>query len=300
VVALQPMTTFVSSGVNPDAAFDALIGLVLWLCVRTLVRGLSWRRAGALIVLMAAASLVKGTTLLFLPAVAFALLYPVWRERAAVERAVTARRAGAVLAGCAAIGGVVLVVSRGGSGQVDHWIPQSFAELREFGSYLINFYLPVRPPFIRDFPVLRTFPLYSVWIKTSWGAFGWLETRYPDSVFPFFALITVATFGGGLYAVWRRVARVPWAVVAFFLLMLIPLALGLHWLEYRELVTLKYGIRIQGRYLLPLMPIAGVALAAALSLLGERRRATAVGLVVGGMAALQLVSLGLVAGRFYA
>ena len=300
VVALQPMTTFVSSGVNPDAAFDAAIGLVLWLCVRTIVRGLAWRRAGALLLLMVAASLVKGTALLFLPAIAFALLVPVWRERAQVARGVTARRAAGVLGGCAVIGGLVLVVSRGGSGQVDHWIPQTFAELREFGSYLLNFYLPARPPLIRDFPVLRTFPLYSVWIKTSWAAFGWLEVRFPDAVYPFFALITAAAFGGGLVAIWRRVARIPWTVVAYFVLMLIPLAVGLHWLEYRELITLKYGIRIQGRYLLPLMPVAGVAVAAALSLLRPRAREIAAGLVIGGMAALQLASLAILAGRFYA
>jgi 4-amino-4-deoxy-L-arabinose transferase-like glycosyltransferase len=300
VVALQPMTTFVSSGVNPDAAFDALIGLVLWLCVRTLVRGLEWRRAAAILALMVAACLVKGTTLLFLPGVAFALLVPIWRERSRAARAAVVRQAALVLGGAAVIGGLVLVVSRGGSGQVDHWIPQSFAEFREFCSYLINFYLPKRPPFIRDFPVLRTFPLYSVWIKTSWGAFGWLETRFPDAVYPFFALITAGAFGGGLVAIWRRVVRIPWVVVAFFALMLVPLALGLHWLEYRELITLRYGIRIQGRYLLPLMPVAGVAVAAALSLLRPRLREVAAGLVVGGMAALQLVSLGIVAGRFYA
>ena len=300
VVALQPMTTFVSSGVNPDAAFDALIGLVLWLCVRTLMRGIDWGRAGALLALMLAASLVKGTALLFLPGVAFAMLYPIWRERSRADRAAIARRAAIVLGGCVLIGIEVLVVSRGGSGQVDHWIPQSFAELREFGSYLINFYLPARPPFIRDFPVLRTFPLYSVWIKTSWGAFGWLETRFPDAVYPFFALITLGAFGGAAVAIWRKVVRIPWSVVAFFALMLIPLALGLHWLEYREMITLKYGIRIQGRYLLPLMPIAGVAVAAALSLLRPRAREIAVGLVVGGMAALQLVSIAILAGRFYA
>jgi hypothetical protein len=148
--------------------------------------------------------------------------------------------------------------------------------------------------------VLRTFPLYSVWIKTSWGAFGWLETRFSDVVYPFFALITAGAFGGGLVAIWRGVVRIPWVVVAFFVLMLVPLALGLHWLEYRELITLRYGIRIQGRYLLPLMPVAGVAVAAALSLLRPRLREIAAGLVVGGMAALQLVSLAIVAGRFYA
>src|SRR5438270_3394852 len=47
VVALSPMTTFLSSAWNPDAAFDALIGLVIWLSVRTLLRGLAVTRAAA-------------------------------------------------------------------------------------------------------------------------------------------------------------------------------------------------------------------------------------------------------------
>lgn len=299
VVGLQPMTTFVSSGVNPDAMFYALIGLVLWLSVRTIQRGLAWRRALGLVVAMLLAALVKGTALLFLPAVAFALLVPLWRERSRQPRATLVRRAAAVGAGCVVVVAVALAGARGGGGQVDYAFPQSLAMFREFIAYLLNWYLPFKPPFVRDFPVLRTFSPYSIWIKTSWGSFGWLETKFPDVVYPFFALITLGTFGGGLLAIRRRTARIPWVVVGFFLLMLIPLALGLHWLEYREQVTLKYGIRIQGRYLLPLMPIAGVAVAAALTLLRDARRRVAAGLVVGGMAVLQLFSFAIVAGRFY-
>jgi hypothetical protein len=48
-----------------------------------------------------------------------------------------------------------------------------------------------------------------------------------------------------------------------------------------------------------LMPIAGVAVAAALTLLRQAHRRVAVGLVVGGMAVLQLCSLAIVSGRFY-
>jgi hypothetical protein len=172
--------------------------------------------------------------------------------------------------------------------------------MREFGSYLLNFYLPFHPGFLREFEGLRRFPLYSIWLKTSWGAFGWLETRYPEPVYPLFAVATVATFGGAALAIRRGAARVPWRVVALFALMLAVLLAGLHWLEYRELVTLRYGIRLQGRYLLPLMPIAGAAVAAALTLLAERRRPVAAGAVVGTMAALQVTALALVAGRFYA
>jgi hypothetical protein len=289
----------VSSGVNPDALFDALVAIVLWLSVRTLMRGLEWRRALALVAAMLAAVLTKGTALLFLPAVAFALLVPLWRERTRAERSALLRRAAVVLGGCAVVAAVALTAARGGAGQVDHPVPQSFAMFREFVAYLLNFYLPFQVPFVRDFPVLRTFPLYSVWIKTSWAAFGWLETRFPESVYPFFALISFGSFAGGLWAIRRGTARIPWVVVGYFLLMLIPLALGLHWLEYRQQVTLEYGIRIQGRYLLPLLPIAGVAVAAALTLLREAHRRIGVGLVVGGMAALQLCSLAMVSGRFY-
>jgi 4-amino-4-deoxy-L-arabinose transferase-like glycosyltransferase len=299
VVGLQPMTTFISSGVNPDALFDAVVGIVLWLSARTLVRGLEWRRGAALVAALLAAVLVKGTALLFLPAVAFALLVPVWRERIRAERGVLLRRVAVVLGGCALVAAVALTAARGGAGQVDYAVPQSFAMFREFVAYLLNFYLPFQVPGIRDFPVLRTFPLYSVWIKTSWASFGWLETKFPDPVYPFFALISLGSFAGGLWAIRRGTARIPWVVVGFFLLMLIPLALGLHWLEYREQITLEYGIRIQGRYLLPLMPIAGVAVAAALTLLRQAHRRVAVGLVVGGMAVLQLCSLAIVSGRFY-
>jgi 4-amino-4-deoxy-L-arabinose transferase-like glycosyltransferase len=300
VVGLQPMTTFVSSGVNPDAAFDALIALLLWLSARTLVRGLAWRRTAALIAVMLAAALTKGTALLFLPAVTFALLLPVWRARGRVAVGAILRRVAIVLGACALVATAALLAARGGGGQVDHAYPQSFAELREFGSYLLRFWLPHKPPFTRDFPVLRTFPPYSVYVKTSWAAFGWLETRFPQAVYPLFALVSVGTFAGAALALRRRALRIPGAVLVFFALMLVPLLLGLNWLEYRELVTLKYGIRIQGRYLLPLMPIAGVAVAAALTLFRERRRELVAGLVVGGMAALQLLSLAMVAGRFYA
>ena len=217
--------------------------------------------------------------------------------------AVPARKRSVVLwvaGGCALVAAVALFASRGGGGQVDHAYPKSLAEAREFVSYLLRFWLPHKPPFTRDFPVLRTFPPYAVYIKTSWAAFGWLETRFPDSVYPLFGLASVGTFAGAALALVRRTFRVPGAVLVFFALMLFPLLLGLNWLEYRELVTPKYGIRIQGRYLLPLMPIAGVAVAAALTLLRERRRELAAGLVLGGMAVLQVLSLAMVAGRFYA
>jgi hypothetical protein len=96
----------------------------------------------------------------------------------------------------------------------------------------------------------------------------------------------------------RRRVRTDRAVLAFFAIALVSLPLALHLAEYESLARLKGTIN-QGRYLLPLLPIAGVATAAALTNLHPTRRVAAAGLVIGAMVVLQLFALGLVAGRFY-
>ena len=76
------------------------------------------------------------------------------------------------------------------------------------------------------------------------------------------------------------------------------LILGLHWVAYRSLVETGAPF-FQGRYLLPLLPLGGVAVGLGLLVLPRRHRAVTAGAVLGGAFALQLFSLGLVAGRFY-
>ena len=76
-------------------------------------------------------------------------------------------------------------------------------------------------------------------------------------------------------------------------------SLGLHLAEYRMLV-LDDRAFIQGRYLLPLVPLGASAVAAALGMLRPRTRLLGAGLVLGGMVAWQLASLAIVVGRFYA
>jgi hypothetical protein len=297
VVGLQPMTVFISSGVNPDAAFDALLGLVLWLSVRTLVRGLAWPRVVGLVGALVTAALVKPSAVMFLPAVAFALLLPAWRARRTVGAG--GRRLAIAVVACALVVGVALAASHGVGNHVDHPFPTGFGQVRSFAGYLEQFYLP-RLPFVHRFTQLHEWPAYAVWLKTSWAAFGWLEVRFPDAVYVLFAALSLAAFGGAAVALRRRSFSAPGAVLAFFAIALVGLLLGLHWLEYREFVTGRYGIRVQGRYLLPLMPVAGAAVAAALTNLRPPGRAVGAGVVVGAMVVLQLLSLALVAARFYA
>jgi hypothetical protein len=113
-----------------------------------------------------------------------------------------------------------------------------------------------------------------------------------------FAAVVVVAFAGAAAALVRRRAEVDRATLALLALTVLCLALGLHWRDFQAVKTDALHA-IQGRYFLPLMPIAGLAVALALANLRERLRPVGAGLVVGGMAALQLASLSIVAGRFF-
>jgi hypothetical protein len=82
-------------------------------------------------------------------------------------------------------------------------------------------------------------------------------------------------------------------------LVTVSLLAGLHVTEYRQ-IDRGGGPLNQGRYLLPLVGIAGLVLAQALRVLPARLRPHGVATVAGGLLALQLVALGLMLDRFYA
>ena len=113
------------------------------------------------------------------------------------------------------------------------------------------------------------------------------------------AVLSLVTFAGAALALVRR--RVPFdrAVLMFFALAVIGLLVGLHVADYLLIARNGSGTA-QGRYLLPLVPIAGVAVAVALTNLRSRWRLPGAALVLSSMLALNLISMGVVAGRFYA
>jgi hypothetical protein len=74
---------------------------------------------------------------------------------------------------------------------------------------------------------------------------------------------------------------------------------GLHWSEYR-IAESSSNLLSQGRYLFPLLPLAGLVPAAALTVVPARWRGIGLGAFVGGLLVLQLFALGLVVTRFYA
>ena len=99
-----------------------------------------------------------------------------------------------------------------------------------------QYYLP-RLSFQQRFGGMPDYPVYDVWLKGGWAAFGWLEVKFPER---------------GLRAAraarrWRS-WRAPWsrscapgrastcALAAAFALAVVTLFAGLHWTEFRTLI----------------------------------------------------------------
>jgi 4-amino-4-deoxy-L-arabinose transferase-like glycosyltransferase len=306
VAGLLPMVVFISAQIGPDGMLYALWSLVLWLGVRILRRGATLAQAVALTGLTGAAIVTKATSFALLPGVLLALAVALWRARDDRPRALrTGALAVATLAlpvlawalvAHAADHPVAAQVSSGpaGTGGAGSW--------GELLSYAWQFYLPRLPSMD---PVNLTgggFPAYHIWVMQGWGAFGWLEVRFPDPVYKAFAGITavvaVAAVARLVHA-WRRPAPRDAAVPLFLAAVVLALLAGLHWTDYHH-VRSGAGPFMQGRYLFPLIALGGVAVAAALSWLRAGGRQLAAGAVLGGLVTLQLFSLGLVAVRFYA
>jgi hypothetical protein len=308
LLGLQPMAAFVSSSVNPDSLLIASFALAMWLGVRVLRRGLTLWTGVGLGAAAALAVLTKGTGYALVPGVALALAVGAHRLGSRGSAGVTkagVARAGVVRAGAGALTfavpvGIWLAVARALDRSPVNEVPSPGAgAVHHVGlvDYLWQFYLP-KPPFLGAVPGISKLPAYDVWIKTGWGAFGWLEVRFPEPVYIVLAALTVGLLLGGLWAAFGRRPRLDAWIAAFLGLIVVGLLAGLHWIEWRQLNAQGIAFN-QGRYLLPLVPVLGACAAGVLALLPARSRAPAVGALVGGMFVLQLFALGINAARFY-
>ena len=299
-VGLFPMLTFISASVTPDAMLYALWTVTLWLGARIVTRGLTPLAAAAIAAATAAAILTKLTSYGLLPGVAFVLLLGLWRARrqGLLRLAATAAVAGLLLA--VPVGGWLVTASRldRPAAQPVSASPGGNVNVKRLGGYLWQYYLP-KLPFQQPVPELSKLPAYDVWVKTGWAAFGWLEVRFPNPVYPAFAAISVLVLVGALLALLRRRRSLdPW-LLAFLVITGTSLLVGLHWTEYQYIVSRHLPFN-QGRYLFPLIGLWGLAVAQAVTLLPRRRRPIVVGAVMGGLLVLQIFSLAINAARFYA
>jgi 4-amino-4-deoxy-L-arabinose transferase-like glycosyltransferase len=301
VPALFPMVTFMSASASPEGMLYALWALALWLGVRILRRGLTAASAAGLAAAVALACVTKATSYALLPGFVLVLVAGLWRARGAAPTLLARRAAAAVVPAAAILGAWFAVagsLSRPAAAQVTTATRPSGIDLADFASYVWQFYLPRLPGMPQFSFHPNGYPLFQVWIKQGWAAFGWLEVRYPVVVYQVLALVTVAVLAGGAVALWRARGHVDVVVIAFVGLVVVSLLAGLHWTDYG--FQLAGNAFMQGRYLFPILPVGALAFAGAISLVPARRVHAAAGVGVAALVGFHVAALGLVVYRFYA
>ena len=306
VVGLWPMTTFIATNVNPDALVNAASTFVLWLGARVINRRAQTWDAVALCAVTAVAILAKYTSYAVVPAVLLALLIG-WLRRPAEERAATARTLGGALTALVVPVGIWLgltrVIGRAAVNQISSPPGQSShpVNIREFLSYVWQFYLP-RLPFMTQqrytSDVGGGWPFYDYWVRQAVGNFGWLTVFLPAWIYTATAAVAGVVAATAIWILAQVRDRPRLALLMFFLVAAVTVVGLVHVADYLNEIRTGFPL-VQGRYLLPLIGLLGLAVALVVSRLPTRVRPAGAGFVLTGLLALQAVSLAAVIQVFY-
>jgi 4-amino-4-deoxy-L-arabinose transferase-like glycosyltransferase len=317
LVAYHPMFSFISGAVNDDSGINAAAAVSLYLLIRAMRRGLTWRTALGLGAALAIAPLMKETGYEIYPAAAIGLLGLAWREWR--RRRAPADRNGAplpalwpaVAALAATFVGVLALwellkphvltslpgVPDGAAGGVAATSSVSLAlhHLGRYAVYLWQLFLPPLSFMGRLFP--PGWPFYQVYIERGWASFGWYTFDFSQWVY---VVIVVAMAAVGLLALaaaWRYrrwVARHGWEVA---LIILFPLCTLLA--VEAAFFTPTGGRTVvaeQGRYIFPAIGALAVIAVGGTFGLGKRLQVplatVLVVAMIGTCFAAQLLTLG--------
>jgi hypothetical protein len=152
------------------------------------------------------------------------------------------------------------------------------------------------------FPVyFHGVPFYEVILRGVFGLFGWSEVKFPDglhyTLIALFDLLVIGTVAA-LVRLRRAIDR---PVLAFYALTALTLFAGLQWTDYKMLRDSGFTSGFnQGRYLLPLAALGGIAVATVVRALPVRLRGGLIAFVVIGLVVLNVLALGTMTWRFYA
>jgi hypothetical protein len=293
-VAIQPQFAFVAAGISPDPMLTAIWAVFLVVAVRQVRRGPSWAGATGLaaLALASVATHPRGAPLGFLAVLALGLAC-----RGRVARLPRRWRIGAAAVGAAALTAVLAALVFGAR-VLDSTSGAAFS-VREFASYVWQFYLP-RLPFMNvsigpDYGVRQAF------VETFYGVFASLEVRWSPLVYDLLAAASVLGLAGlaAVLARARERLKADWALAVLLASVPLVLVAALHFAAYRNLKIEPGNPVIVGRYLFPLLPLFGVAVAAVVRAL-PLRASVALGTALLCSGALLGVSgLGMTAVRFY-
>jgi hypothetical protein len=281
--ALVPQLMNLTATVNPDLLLVSLWSAAIYVMVLLLRRGPQVPLIGALAALCVAGGLTHARSLPLLVPAAVAVLLSFTRGRRLSPALVCTATAGAYTL-------LVLAVSNVGRGNV-----------REFVSYVWQFYLPklgfmtpkVGPP---------DYGFRQAYVERLYGTLAQLEVVLPRDVESWLYWISMGALVALVVALVRqRRSVVRESSLAWVLgLTMFALLLGLHLAAYRAMLTTPGDPIVTARYLLPLLPLFGVAVALIAKALPRRAAAVFCGLVLAAGVALQLGSIGLLVERFYA
>lgn len=311
-VAFQPVFAFTSSGLTPDSLLFAASTATLFGLARAFRRGLTMRLGLGIGAALAVGTLAKLNFVALLPGALLGLALLAAHAPADGRRRalIGAGAAVGVLAAAVVVyvglntliwdrpalgGGVENAANVAAGTQAADQAPTTKAEQV---SYVWQLYLP-RLPFMND-QFANHFPLWQTWFKGFIGLFGWLDTPFTEWVYrlalalvaPLLALLAFA-FVRGRSGLRRRLPEIACYVAIAGGLMVSIGILGLRYLD-------DTGNRFeQARYLLPLLPFYGAALALAVRASGERFARPLATAVLVVMIAHNVFSQLLVISRFY-
>jgi 4-amino-4-deoxy-L-arabinose transferase-like glycosyltransferase len=282
-VAFTPLLGFTSGGVTPDALLLAVSAALFYCFARAFRRGLTARSACAIGAAIGLGTLTKLNFLGLLPGALIGLVLLTRTARGASGRAAYRWPALALaIAGApAAVYAFVNVVSGhptlgfvSSATAVNGHHGSLFGEI----SYIWQLYLPRIPGMPHDFPGFLT--IREVWFDGFVGLYGWLDTAFPGWVYDL-ALLPAALLAG-LCARALIASRSALHARLGELLTYVAIGVGVmalvgvgSYIQFPKRAV-EYG---QARYLLPLLPLLGAALAVAARGAG-RRLGPAVGAVI--------------------
>ncbi|HKG03516.1 MAG TPA: DUF2142 domain-containing protein [Conexibacter sp.] len=297
-VALVPMLGFIAGGVNPDALLYALAAALFLCLARAWRRGVTMRLALAIGALIAAGMLTKVNFYGLVPGALLGLALAARRTTHAWDRRVVGMVGGATLlaAGLFAVGAAFEALAWHRSLLAARpMAPESHVGPLSHLGYIWQVFLP-RLPFQPQTALGE--PGYQQLFQSFIGAFGQMVVWFPTWVY---RLLAVGFALIGLLVVrvlhadprelrWRRGELLGYAAMATALMLLIGLSADLR----RNLVGM-----VQGRYLLPLLPLFGALLALGARGAGERWGRSVGVAIVSSMVALTLFGQLLTIAWFY-
>jgi hypothetical protein len=267
IIAFQPMFTFIAGAVNNDNGVNAMAALAVFLTVRALKRGLTWRSGLVLGVVLGVLPLMKGTGLALFPPIALALVALVlWKRSRPVVEGVAAA-AGGFLAVTVAWATVAGSFHRSVFG-VPAGTGLGGGHLTSKLTYLWEVFLP-RLPFMADHFASGFWPAKFIYVQRGFAGFGWYAIFFPNWVYDVIILVMALAGAAALDMAIRRreLIKRHWREAAFLVLVILAVIAGVETAYYSPTPRLIPLTPEQGRYAFTaIVPLAALALAGSLRL----------------------------------